>query len=85
MTTPEGIKYTIVSHGALPSVSQRNVRPDDRGERSRAGQALQGVCKDCHAGTLNNDLYEVFHLVSDNDDNEFYACKNCGSTHLDLL
>ena len=61
---------------------------DDRGERSRAGQALQGVCKDCHAGTLNNDLYEVFHLVSDNDDNddnEFYACKNCGSTHLDLL
>ena len=31
MTTPEGIKYTIVSHGALPSVSQRNVRPDDRG------------------------------------------------------
>ena len=48
-------------------------------------EALQGVCKDCHAGTLNNDLYEVFHLISDNDDNEFYACKNCGSTHLDLL
>ena len=21
MTTPEGIKYTVVSHGALPSVS----------------------------------------------------------------
>jgi hypothetical protein len=31
MTTPEGIKYTVVSSGALPSVSQRNVRPDDRG------------------------------------------------------
>ena len=31
MPTPEGIKYTVVSHGALPSVSQRNVRPDDRG------------------------------------------------------
>jgi hypothetical protein len=31
MTTPEGIKYTVVRSGALPSVSQRNVRPTDSG------------------------------------------------------
>ena len=58
---------------------------DDRLESTRAGSALQGVCKDCGNGTLNNDFCEAFVLVSDNDDNEFYACKACGSTHLDLL
>ena len=58
---------------------------DDRGERTRAGQALQGVCKDCQSGTLNNNFYEAFVYTSDNDDNEFLVCKNCGSTHLDIL
>ena len=58
---------------------------DDRLERTRASSALQGVCKDCQAGTMNNDFYEAFVYVSGNDDNEFLACNRCGSTHLDIL
>lgn len=57
---------------------------DDRIEHSRVGQ-LRGVCKDCYAATLNNNVYQVFSLVLDNNDNEFWTCDNCGSTHLDLL
>ena len=53
---------------------------DDRGERTRAGQALQGVCKDCNSGTLNNGLVEAFDFNGNG-----YYCLNCGSTHLDLL
>jgi len=41
---------------------------------------VQGVCKDCNSGTLNNRLHEAF----DFNGNEVY-CLNCGSTHLDLL
>ena len=60
---------------------------DDRGERSRAGQALQGVCKDCGNGTLNNDLHPAFELVAfdDSDGEAGLICNNCGSSHLDLL
>ena len=58
---------------------------DDRGERTVAGEVIQGVCKDCGNGTLNNNFYEAFVYATDNDDNEFLGCKNCGSQHLDLL
>lgn len=59
---------------------------DDREEQSRAGQ-LQGVCKDCGNGTLNNNLNPAFELVSDDnaDDEASWQCVCCGSTHLDLL
>ena len=59
---------------------------DDRGERTRAGQALQGVCKDCGNGTLNNDINPAFEfLASDGCDEEELRCIGCGSTHLDIL
>jgi hypothetical protein len=54
---------------------------DDRGERTRAGQALQGVCKDCGNGTLNNELNPAFyeHIEA------AWVCNKCGSTHIDIL
>ena len=42
---------------------------------------LQGVCKDCSNGTLNNDLSPAFH---DNGADQI-VCDKCGSTHLDIL
>ena len=42
---------------------------------------LQGVCKDCGNGTLNNELNPAFTFGD--DDRPF--CSKCGSTHLDLL
>ena len=60
---------------------------DDRGERSRAGQALQGVCKDCGNGTLNNLLSPAFGYNGDDGfaGGDTLVCLQCGSTHLDLL
>jgi hypothetical protein len=40
---------------------------------------IQGVCKDCHAGTLNNDLNPAFELE------DYPHCLACGSTHIELL
>jgi hypothetical protein len=40
---------------------------------------LQGVCKDCGNGTLNNDLNPAFELE------DYPHCLACGSTHLDIL
>jgi len=54
---------------------------DDRIERTRAGQALQGVCRDCSNGTLNNDLNPAFTFYED----DVLVCNACGSTHLDIL
>jgi hypothetical protein len=54
---------------------------DDRIERTRAGQALQGVCKDCYSGSLNNGLNPAFGFTEE----DTVYCLNCGSTHLDLL
>ena len=42
--------------------------------------SVQGVCKDCGNGTLNNELNPAF----DFNGNDFY-CIDCGSTHLDLV
>jgi len=48
---------------------------------------LQGVCKDCGNGTLDNDLNPAFELLSSDgvEDSEELRCMRCGSTHLDLL
>lgn len=47
---------------------------------------LQGVCKDCNNGTLNNALNPAFELLaSDGCDDEELRCISCGSTHLDIL
>lgn len=50
-------------------------------------ELIQGVCKDCGNGTLNNELNPAFAY---NGDEEFaggdvLACNRCGSTHLDIL
>ena len=60
---------------------------DDRLESTRAGSALQGVCKDCGNGTLNNDLNPAFEFNGDEGfaDGDTLACNCCGSTHLDIL
>jgi hypothetical protein len=41
----------------------------------------QGVCKDCHSGSLNNGLNPAFGFTEE----DTVYCLNCGSTHLDLL
>ena len=47
---------------------------------------LQGICKDCGNGTLNNELNPAFELLaSDGCDDEELRCISCGSTHLDLV
>ena len=46
---------------------------------------IQGICKDCGNGTLNNDLNPAFEeIVNDADYTEF-RCSRCGSGHLDLV
>jgi hypothetical protein len=47
---------------------------------------IQGVCKDCGNGTLNNELYPAFELLSSDGLEELeLRCIRCGSTHLDVL
>lgn len=47
---------------------------------------IQGVCKDCGNGTLNNELNPAFMLVEVNEgDGETLVCNQCGSYHLDVL
>jgi hypothetical protein len=58
---------------------------DDRIERTRAGQALQGVCKDCGNGTLNNDLNSAFEVIEQDNGQQNFYCLSCGSNHLDIL
>ena len=42
---------------------------------------LSGVCKDCSAGSLNNELNPAFGFT----DEDVPYCLACGSQHLDLL
>ncbi len=48
---------------------------------------IQGVCRDCGNGTLNNDLNPAFETADNPRDNdgEQLRCNCCGSTHLDIL
>ena len=41
---------------------------------------LQGICKDCGNGTLNNELNPAFDIYD-----ESVTCNKCGSPHLDLV
>lgn len=41
---------------------------------------VQGVCKDCGHGTLNNRLNPAFDVSEDS-----VACSRCHSTHIDVL
>lgn len=43
-------------------------------------QPLQGTCKDCGNGTLNNNLNPQFTV----DEYTVY-CLRCGSSHVDVL
>jgi hypothetical protein len=43
---------------------------------------VQGVCKDCGNGTLNNSTNPAFDV---NTDLGTITCLTCGSEHLDLL
>ena len=48
--------------------------------------SLQGVCKDCGAGTLNNRLNPTF--TSDVGDDGYVlavSCLRCGSDHVDVV
>lgn len=69
------------------SIYEQCDEEDDREERTRAGTALQGVCKDCGNGTLNNSLNPAFEVVErDYADGEAeLVCNACGSSHLDIL
>jgi uncharacterized Zn finger protein len=47
---------------------------------------VQGVCKDCGNGTLNNEVNPQFELLSSDGLDELEVrCIECGSIHLDLL
>lgn len=46
--------------------------------------SLQGVCKDCGSGTLNNDIVRAFGYRDDGDEAQL-VCLYCGSTHVDIL
>ena len=47
---------------------------------------LQGVCKDCGNGTLNNELHPAFVFGGvDSNENEYLICNRCGSTHVDII
>ena len=53
---------------------------------SRSYDLVQGICKECGNGTLNNDLNPAFD-VEFNDDGDFLTveCNKCGSEHVDIL
>ena len=46
---------------------------------------LQGVCKDCYNGTLNNDLNPAFDVEDEDGIYLHVTCNKCGSSHVDVL
>ena len=58
--------------------------PDVNREREAP---LQGVCKDCGNGTLNNELNPAFNMYEhdEEDGGTLITCKRCGSTHVDII
>ncbi len=56
-------------------------------EQREALVYLQGVCRDCSNGTLNNNLNPAFNIDSDNEIDGFsvVSCNRCGSTHVDII
>ena len=50
--------------------------------------AFAAICKDCGNGTLNNAATYSFRILGGFDefeDEEYIACKACGSTHVDVV
>jgi hypothetical protein len=79
-------RWSAEAYAEMDAEAARDEYEDDRLERTRAGSALQGVCKDCGNGTLNNDLNPAFGYNGDEDQPyNTYACIACGSTHLDIF
>lgn len=52
------------------------VEDEPEEDEDETAHVLSGVCKDCNAGTLNNELNPAFH--------EDGTCIRCGSSHVDL-
>ena len=52
-------------------------------EMAEREPSIQGVCKDCGNGTLNNDLNPAFGISEDDDD--LMTCLYCNSSHVDIL
>ena len=55
--------------------------PEHEAHEVMVADALQGVCKDCGNGTLNNKLNPVF----DFDEETGVTCLKCGSSHVDVV
>jgi RNase P subunit RPR2 len=47
--------------------------------------SVQGVCKDCGNGTLNNELNYQFEVSELEDGSVIVSCRQCGSAHLDIV
>jgi hypothetical protein len=45
---------------------------------------MQGVCKDCGNGTLNNELNPAFQYF-EMDDQGYFQCLHCASTHVNII
>jgi hypothetical protein len=50
--------------------------------RMETEPSIQGVCKDCGNGTLNNELNHAFDTY---DDCGNVQCARCGSSHVDVI
>ena len=49
-------------------------------------ETLQGVCKDCGNGTLNNELNPAFDVEDDGEgDGLQITCNRCHSRHVDVM
>lgn len=49
---------------------------------------LQGVCKECGNGTLNNNLNPAFKILDGYgafEDESYIVCRRCGSHHVDVV
>jgi ribosomal protein L32 len=70
----------------MPFIKGRYILPNTVCEFGDAPHGvLQGICKDCGNGTLNNNTNPAFDVASNDDGDEILVCNRCGSTHLDVL
>ena len=56
--------------------------PDHERERM---PRVSGVCKDCGNGSMDNNLNYQFEISELEDGSVIGNCRQCGSSHLDLL
>jgi hypothetical protein len=74
-----------MAHGKMTEEELQECRLDQLDDEDET--ILQGVCKDCGNGTLNNTLNRAFCFNGDEGyaGHGVLACVVCGSTHLDLI